>query len=128
MNMKKITILAGLALVFAGCYNDKSDKLYPTPSTTTCDTTAITYSTDVLPIITTYCNTGSSCHSSGSTSGYDFSTYAGLNDVANVDLLLNDINGTPSTGHSAMPKNSTKLSDCNINKITRWVNLGALNN
>jgi hypothetical protein len=128
MFMKKMTIIAGLAVVFAGCYNDKYDKLYPAPTATTCDTTTISYATDIMPILNTYCNTSSGCHGASSTTGYDFTTYMGIRGVANTEILINDIKGTPTGGRSAMPKNMAKMPDCNINKITRWVNQGAINN
>ena len=54
--MKKIALFAAASLlILAGCYNDKYDKLYPKPVTNTCDTTTITYSNDVKPIIVSNC-------------------------------------------------------------------------
>jgi len=35
---------------------------------------------------------------------------------------------THASGYSPMPKNQAQLSDCNIQKITNWINKGALNN
>ncbi len=116
-----------LLLVMAGCYNDKADQLYVAPLTNTCDTSAVSYAKDIAPIFTTSCNIAGGCHdvAGKATSGYDFTTYAGIQPIASA-LLLNDINW--ATGYNAMPKNLAKLSSCSINKITAWVNKGAKNN
>jgi len=127
--MKKLFIIAGLALVAAGCYNDKGDKLYPSPAAAVCDTTTITFSAHVLPIFNASCNL-SGCHNTAgapSSGGYDLSSYADARRAAVTgNKLLGDIRW--ESGHSPMPKGLPKLSDCEINKITRWVNQGALNN
>jgi hypothetical protein len=128
--MKKIMLIAGLSIVIAGCYNDKADKLYPSAATVTCDTTAITFTHDIVPILNASCAI-SGCHDAAgavSSGGYNFSAYTDMHRAA-VDpsnILLGDVNW--ESGHNAMPKGLAKLSACDINKITRWVNLGALNN
>ena len=130
--MKKIMLAASLLLMLGSCYNDKYDKLYPPQVTTTCDTTAVTYTADVKPIIVANCySPGNGCHDAvgSSTSGYNYeSSITPLQGNAADGSLVTDINWTPTRGHNSMPKNGTKLSACDINKITRWVNLGAQNN
>jgi hypothetical protein len=128
--MRSLFIASCLALLISGCYNDKSDKLYPivaTPSTT-CDTSNITYAHDIVPILTANCTISGGCHDAAgaSTSGYDFTTYIPLARTALNGLLLGDI--TWAASHNPMPKNGGKLSDCDINKFRRWINQGALNN
>jgi len=127
--MKNIlpSMAALLLLVMAGCYNDKGDQLYVAPLTTTCDTSSVSYAKDIAPIFTTSCNIAGGCHDAAgkATSGYDFTSYAGIQTIAS-GLLLNDINW--AAGYNAMPKNLSKLSTCNINKITAWVNKGKPNN
>ncbi len=130
--MKKILIAALSILALNSCYNDKYDKLYPTPVTTTCDTSTISYARDIVPILTANCTINSSCHLGGaSTSGYDMSTYDGI--MANAayptqEVLINDINGTPVSRRHAMPKGLPKIASCDINKLTKWVNAGTPNN
>ncbi len=128
--MKKLMIVAGLLLALSSCYNDKYDKLYPAITTTSCDTTTITYAHDIAPIISASCySPGNGCHDAAgaSVSGYDYQTsITAIQNNALSGALLGDINWLPR--HNNMPKNGTKLSDCDINKITRWVNLGAQNN
>jgi len=127
--MKKVLIIAGTIIALAGCYNDSYDKLYPVPvtkgTTNTCDTTTISYTTDILPILNANCNS-SSCHASGGSSGYNFSDTTVLHSSTVVQNIVNDINFTPSgKGHNSMPYLGNKISQCDINKITRWVNLGS---
>ena len=124
---------AALLLIFTGCYNDKYDKLYPatTANTTTCDTTTITYSHDIQPIISANCfSPGNGCHDAAgsSTSGYDYTNFSVLQSNALAGWVVSDINFAPTRGHNNMPKNGTQLSACDINKVTRWVNEGAPNN
>ena len=127
--MKKILLSAAIVSVIAsGCYNDKYDKLYPTPVTTTCDTSSVSYAHDIQPIFNTYCT---SCHVSGGTaiSYGDLSSYnSSWTGAKNLSNLLRDINITSTSEATHMPQNSASISACDINKITAWVHAGALNN
>ena len=135
MNIKGIKRLFALSVLtgiigISSCYNDKADKLYPAPPISTCDTTTITFAHDIMPILNASCNVSGGCHdaSGATTSGFDFTTYAGIQSQATYAILVNDINFTPTSRHHEMPKSLPKISQCDINKITRWVNLGSLNN
>jgi hypothetical protein len=124
--MKKVIAIAGLALIAAGCYNDKYDKLYPVSGTTVCDTTNVTYAADIKPILTSKCNTAG-CHDAATMSGgYNFTNHAGAKTAAQNGRLVGSVNW--ASGFSAMPKNLPKLSQCEINKIASWVTKGALDN
>jgi hypothetical protein len=110
-----------------GKMQDKFDK--DNASGSLCDTTnaAISYSTDIVPILNKSCGaTDNSCHSSNSTSGELLDFWAGVNYSASTGKFISSIvwDGNAST----MPKNSVKLSSCEIKKIARWVNTGALDN
>ncbi len=124
-------MVASLLLALSSCYNDKYDKLYPAPATAICDTTTISYSSDVKPIINASCAISGGCHNAAgnsTTGNLDFTVLTVLQSQATHDLMINDINGTPSKGHAAMPLSLPKISQCDINKLTRWVNEGAPNN
>ncbi len=130
--MKRLIIIAAVLVVAAtGCYNDKYDKLYPMPASVSCDTATIKYAHDIQPIIATNCAISGGCHNTAgnaATGNLDFTVLSILQSQATPDLIVADINGTPTRGHNAMPLNLPKLSDCDINKITRWVHEGAPNN
>lgn len=89
-----------------------------------CDTTNITYSGFVAPLLTTYCV---GCHSGGAPSGnIVLNSHAGVQAVALNGRLIGAI--TWANGFQQMPRGSGKLSDCNIQKIKAWISNGALNN
>lgn len=89
-----------------------------------CDTSNVTWQGTIKPIIQTYCK---GCHTGSSPGGgVDLSYYAGVSGAAFDGSLVGTIDHLP--GYNAMPKNSPKMSDCNIAKIKIWVNAGAPNN
>lgn len=122
--MKKLLAFCIGVIALSGCYNDKADQLYP--ATTGCDTTTATFLTDVMPVMQQKCAT-SGCHDAATKSyGYDLSTYTGVKICVDDNRLLGAIR--QESGYKAMPQGMSKLDDCTIKKIARWVNLGAQNN
>ena len=90
----------------------------------TCDTSNVSYSAFVAPLLTTYCV---GCHSGGAPSGgIALNSHAGGKTVAQNGRLIGAI--TWANGYQRMPQGSAKLSDCNIAKIKAWVHDGAPNN
>ncbi|MFZ9387595.1 MAG: hypothetical protein ACO25B_06910 [Chitinophagaceae bacterium] len=89
-----------------------------------CDTAVFTYSGAVKPIMDYKC---AGCHNPSNLGGnIDVSTYTGLRIVALNGKLYGSV--SHQTGYSPMPKNSPKLSDCEIRQIQKWITAGALNN
>ncbi|GAB2813943.1 c-type cytochrome domain-containing protein [Ferruginibacter profundus] len=89
-----------------------------------CDTAVITYSGATAPIVNTYCK---GCHNPSSLGGgIDLSTYAGIKTIAANGKLMGSI--THASGFIAMPQGGSKLSDCRIQQIQKWIAAGALNN
>jgi hypothetical protein len=128
--MKKITVLlAILGFVFIcmeSCYYDVEEELYPG---TACDTTNVSYSNTVFSILETQCL---NCHNNANSSvlgaGIDLEGYTQLKTYVDNGKFLSSI--THDGNASFMPKsaNNTKLPDCDIAKITAWINAGAPNN
>lgn len=119
-----LTAIFSLSLV-ESCYYDKADLLYP-DGKTVCDTsTTAKFSTDVLPVMNTYCNSG--CHNTASASGgIILDTYNGVKAQVTNGKLMGSIN--QGSGYSAMPKGGSKLNTCTIAKLQQWINAGAPNN
>lgn len=116
-----ITLVAVLLLTAPGCYYDKEEVLYPS---TACDTAAVTYSMTVVPVLSANCI---SCHGGSTPSAaIRLDTYAGVKQQVDNGRLLGSINQAVS--YSPMPKDGTKLNNCNIAKIRIWVAGGSLNN
>ena len=117
--LNRIVVLLLLLLPLIGCYYDKEELLYPNSF---CDTTNVTWSGTIQPLVASRCATPG-CHVPGDQSP-DLSTYQAFK--AQVDLgriQARAIQGTPSF----MPT-SGKLPSCNIQQLQAWIDAGALNN
>ncbi len=123
--MRKLLLLALIAL--AGCYYDNEEELYPNPPE--CDTTNVTFSGTILPIIENNCKV---CHGSGSQQGgILLEDYTSISAAAKIPAgqpgsLYGAVSHNP--GNYPMPKGGLQLSDCNIKKIETWINAGTPNN
>ena len=124
--MRNLFFICGLVVLFSSCYNDKAEKLYPTPKNTTCDTSGVSYASTINPIMQLNC-ASSGCHNSTTVaSGYDLSTYNGLVLAINSGTLLPAIKHTGSLPF--MPQTGARMADCDIQKIETWINAGAQQN
>ena len=133
--MKKTTIIAALSflsIVIYSCSKSSEDAYVDPPpqqgggNNNTCDTANSEYQADVVPILTSYCY---SCHGAATNSGsmgIVLEGYDNLKPKADAGTLIGVI--THASGFPAMPKDGTKLSECNINKIRSWIDHGAQNN
>jgi cytochrome c5 len=118
----KLAAMAGLFMAMTtGCAYDKEDELYP--QAPECDTANVTYSQTIAPIMTQSCNV---CHSTTvATAGIVTDNYDALRVIAVNGSLSAAVN---HTGPFPMPKDGEKLSDCNLARITKWVDSGTPNN
>ena len=127
--MKKNILLATitgiiLVTVFSSCYYDIEEELYPASGGTACDTTGVTYSGTVAPLMQSQCI---SCHSAGFASGnVALDSYNAVKTVALNGKLYGTINY--SAGYSPMPQGGNKMNSCSIARIQTWINAGAPNN
>ena len=89
-----------------------------------CDTTNVTYSASILPLITNKCR---GCHSGNAPSGnLDLTTHQTLQGVALNGRLLGSV--THASGFVPMPPGGSKLSDCETEMIRMWIDQNAPNN
>jgi hypothetical protein len=89
-----------------------------------CDTTNVSYSMQVVPILQSNCY---ACHQGpGASSGIDFSNYGAFKGWAGSGYVAGDITGAP--GHTPMPYGLPQLPACEINTILAWIDQGMLNN
>jgi Planctomycete cytochrome C len=89
-----------------------------------CDTTTITYSGAVLPIINNNCK---GCHNpSFLSSGLDLTNYSVVRSIALNGKLMGSVDHLP--GFPPMPKGGAKLNDCKITQIRKWIAAGSQNN
>ncbi len=114
-------------MLLPGCTNYNEEELYGTAKETGCEITTATFALDVKPILQRECI---SCHTSAFASGgITLDTYTGVKNAATGTgpaSLLPALNHEP--GFTAMPLGGNKLPACDIAKIKKWIDLGALNN
>jgi len=129
--MKKIqfTILSAITVFsLSSCYYDnfkelRPDSALPSTSTAICDTNSIiSYTAQILPILNASCT--QNCHNNIG-SGHDLTTHASVQSDAVGGTLVPSVDGT---GGNPMPQGANPLSACDVAKIKKWVNAGALNN
>jgi len=126
-NRSSLIILGSLILftiIISSCYYDIEEQLYP--GNGNCDTTAaVNYTSTVKAILSN--NNCMGCHSgAGASGGINLDTYTGIKTVAQNGKLYGSVARLP--GFSAMPQGGNKMSNCDILKLKKWIDAGALNN
>lgn len=124
MTLKNLLFLLIFILVFGmlfpSCYYDKEETLYPFQR---CDTTNVTYSQTIVPILSANCYV---CHITGNPT-----SPVVLDSYTNVLIYVTNGKLIPAIDHTGpfqMPKGGSMLEVCAIEKIKRWVTNGAPNN
>jgi hypothetical protein len=122
--MRKPTFLIlGLAsvlvLAYNGCKHEPEEytPAPPDPDTTVCDTSNVTYTGTIYPILDDHCIF---CHSGANpTGGLDFTNYSQLAFVAESGALLGAIRH--EQGYVPMPKDGNQLDSCSMRQIEIWI-------
>lgn len=122
MELRIISAGIGLCLlVFASCYYDVEEVLYP-PSE--CVTENMSYQSDIRPILQSNCYV---CHSAAAnTANITLEGHTSLLAYVNNGRLLGAIRH--QSGFSPMPQNASQLRACDIAKIESWIESGAPDN
>jgi hypothetical protein len=122
--MKGGLSILGAIVLFSSCTHDKVNT--PSPNNSSCDTTNVSYSTTIKPIISNNCSI-SGCHDDiTKASGYDMSDYVGLKQAVQGGRIVGAIEHLPY--YSPMPNTGGQLSQCQIENIVAWINQGIQNN
>ncbi len=129
--MNKFTIalrflIAVSVVILAGCYYDNEETLYPQLSSG-CDTTLVTFSASVRPILQNYCLV---CHSTTQAASSGGSVKLELYSDVKKSVDNGKLWGAASqaAGYSPMPKGGGKLDNCTLFKLKKWIDDGAANN
>lgn len=127
MKNKRITsiyFLFVLTLIMYSCYYDNMEYLYPELNNN-CDTTHVTFSGSVVPILQNNCW---SCHSNSSSAS--FGGNIRLQDYADISAMGDRIRGAikHESGYSAMPKNGGMIDACSIRQFDIWLSAGKPDN
>jgi len=126
--MKFTVIFSSAVLImasFSTCYYDSEEYLYPQVNNA-CDTTNVTYSLVVKPILENNCY---GCHSNTSSS---LGGNVRLEDYADVMIRVSNGSLIGTVSHSSgfvpMPQGAPKLEECKITTIQLWIDDGSPNN
>ncbi|MBA2745201.1 MAG: hypothetical protein H0U44_03145 [Flavisolibacter sp.] len=120
--MQKLNLLILLVLGFVSCRYNKEEVLFPNSY---CNTNEVRYGTTIKGIIAQY--NCMNCH--GATNpfaGFSLHTYDALKAKVTDGRLLGAVSHSP--GFSPMPQGAARMSQCDINKIKKWIDDGAPNN
>jgi hypothetical protein len=117
----RLFFAASAVVTVESCYFDKADVLYPDAN---CVTTGITYTNFVAGIMNAQCAT-SGCHDAARASaGANLSTYATTKSYATASKAAFLGSMRHASGFSNMPKGSSQLPACTVNKIEAWITAG----
>ncbi len=123
MKTRFISILSLSILLLSSCYYDNAEDLYG--QLAPCDTANVKYSVQVVNILSQNCYR---CHGGNAAdgAGVKLQDYQVVRSKALNGTLLGVIKHLP--GYVQMPKNATRLSNCDIAVIETWIRNGALEN
>lgn len=116
MKLNYILVALLIGLFMASCGGDD-------PEPETCDTTNVTYTNGAAAIINATCATSPACHNNDASSTFKMSDYDQSFAAAGFNKIVGSINHTD--GFSNMPKGADKLSQCDIDILTAWIDAGA---
>jgi len=111
-------LFAILWSTMTGCYYDKEEELYPFAS---CDTSAVTWSGTISPMLLTNCAI-SGCHVAGGTGPGDLTAYTNVKTAVDNGRLRQEV-----VVRRTMPP-SGSMSPCDREKIDTWIKNGAPEN
>lgn len=123
MKTKLILLISLSVLLLSSCYYDNGEDLYG--QLAPCDTANVKYSVQVVNILSQNCYR---CHGGNAVdgAGVKLQDFQVVKSNALSGTLLGVLKHAP--GYVQMPKNATKLSNCDIAIIEAWVKQGAPNN
>ena len=115
--MKKyLTLLLCVGLVtFYSCGDDDME---------TCETSNLTYTNDIAPIINASCGSAA-CHGSDTMTSFPMGNYEEASFAVTFGRIVGAINHEEGFLPMPYPEGAAKLDQCNIDKITAWINDGA---
>ena len=123
LNMRKygflLVVLLSVTFLIASCGDS-------TEEPNECETEGLTYDNFAQNFLINNCSTLDGCHVSANKDvpGVgSYETYEDTKTIVDEGRIIGAINHMD--GFSNMPKGESKLSDCDIDRLTAWINDGA---
>ena len=111
--------------VISSCYYDDEQTLYQYVGTD-CNTDNVSFSTDIMPIISASCATAGCHDSKTAASNTILETYDEIKGSVDSKRFLGSI--VHDNKYKPMPLGGQFLPQCDIDKIKAWIDAGALDN
>ncbi|HPI54395.1 MAG TPA: hypothetical protein PLU10_06850 [Chitinophagaceae bacterium] len=111
-----LPVIFAIIALSTSCEYTSKDKLLANSGV--CDTSNVKYSTTISTMMTNYCT---NCHGGSSPSG-------GINLEGYSNMSIYAESSLNAMKNGSMPQGSSKLDDCTINKLDRWILNGSQNN
>lgn len=112
LSLTSILLFGGI-LMFSSCYYDNEEELYEYYNQSNpCDTAAVSFANDIMPMIQGNCVTG--CHVAGGTGNGIFENYAEVKAKVDNGSMQQRVVITQD-----MPP-GTSLTDCQISQMEAW--------
>ncbi len=125
MKVKSFLVILLIMSVMSSCYYDDEQTLYQYVGTE-CNTSNITFTTDILPIVKASCSK-SGCHDmKTAAASIVLETYTQIKQSVDSGGFLGSI--LHDVDYSAMPLGGQFLPQCDIDQIKVWIDGGALDN
>lgn len=108
-------------LMFSSCYYDNEEELYEYYNQANpCDTAAVSFANDIMPMIQGNCITG--CHVAGGSGNGIFENYNEVKAKVDNGSMMQRV-----VVNQDMPPGGS-LTDCQISQVQAWILNGAPNN
>ena len=121
MKIQSLLFLLLLGIFMMACSDDEADDA---PIADTCDTSGLSYTNGISAIINSSCATPG-CHNSATASTFPMGNYDETFAAVGVGRIIGSINHQSGFLPMPYPLGSAKMDDCNIDKLTQWINDGA---
>jgi len=119
MKIKFLFAFLSFGLLLAACNGDDDDA-----APVTCDTVGITYTDGASEILNGSCAVAG-CHASGSTSTFPMGNFQEAAAAVAFGRIIGAINHDSDFLPMPYPAGTPKLAQCDIDKLTAWINDGA---